>query len=926
MTEQPEFQEPPVFVRVYEDPKTNRKGRPIREEPPNEHLWLVLDTETTTDHRQELRFGIARLHADGRAYRTIVFTREVSQREAAVTSEWAKSRGADIMTVERFIEEVFLPVAFDMRAEVIGYNLPFDLANIAADWEPKTKGGDKDTWTLWLAPRDGPRGAHTPRIRIRSIDSTKAFIRFTGTKSRSGTYRGAFVDLRTFVHALTGDRHSLKSAGEAFGCRLKKTETEYYGPVTPHYLEYCLNDVNLTAELYGRCLSRYREFGLAEHPSRIYSPASLAKAVLKARGTETPQLSARTTGELMSSFYGGKVEDRIRAHEVPDCALLDFSSQYPSLYCNLGVERFLTARTIRSRVATRAVRAFVDQVTREELLRPETWRDPRMWALCEVEAAGEVLPLRSTYSGPVSGVPTIGWNHVSTETGVTMRYLVADILAAKLLGGTSPRILRATMFEPMGLQEPSPIAILGVQIGPSENLVRTLSEARILEKREKRDGWEDRALGLKILTNALCYGIFVEVNEKGNSGTATIYGLPSGPFEQEEDNLEEPGIDYCPLLATAITSGAHLLLALVETVVNELGGEVLYSDTDSVIITPSRLAGPVAGRLASLNPFSSGTQFLKDETEEKAPRKEYPKDSVDNQPRFFGLSPKRYCLFVRDRQGRPHVFPASASDHGLGAFESPGKREERPEFIAKVWENIISSKVASADWYVGIPATARFSLSTPSLLSRVRQLGPIRPFRFLTARYLEPSENPDAPRSELVAYVATTDDLARAQLMDLPRQRSWASVLESFIGHRDRKYDFDAEGRMVRRHILVRRDRIIGLGKEGKRIELSRVFGSSVGGNARRYVDWRRLILALPPSWAKSHGISERSFRHLRHVLRSGRIPRGHGAQTFRRVCDALAADWSSGTRADANGPPTTPERTRTQPRYTPVRRTAGRP
>jgi hypothetical protein len=253
-----------------------------------------------------------------------------------------------------------------------------------------------------------------------------------------------------------------------------------------------------------------------------------------------------------------------------------------------------------------------------------------------------------------------------------------------------------------------------------------------------------------------------------------------------------------------------------------------------------------------------------------------------------------FLIFVRDRRGVPHVFRASASDHGLGGFESPGKREDRPDFIAKVWEDIISFGGAAADRYVGIPVTARFSLSSPSLLARVRKLGPIRPFRFLTARGLEPSSDPNAPRSELIAYIPTTDELSRSKLMDLPRQRSWASVLESFIRHRDRKYEFDDAGRIIRRHIRVRKDRIVGLGKEAKRIELSRVLGLwGGGGDAKRYVDWRSIILALPASWAKTHGISERSFRHLRRTLRSGRIPRGHGARTFTRVCEALAAEWT---------------------------------
>jgi hypothetical protein len=224
--------------------------------------------------------------------------------------------------------------------------MPYDLSRIAADWEPKVKIAGKDAWTLWLLPRSNPRAAYTPRIRVQRVDSTKAFIGFTGTKGRWRKFRGAFVDLRTFVHALTGERHALGSAGEAFGCDLKKTEADCHGPVTARYLDYCANDVSLTWELYERSRGRYREFGLTEHPSRIYSPASLAKAALRAGGVAPPMLPPGVTGRLMAAFYGGKVESRLLGREVADLSVLDFTSQYPSLYCLLGAKRFLTAERI----------------------------------------------------------------------------------------------------------------------------------------------------------------------------------------------------------------------------------------------------------------------------------------------------------------------------------------------------------------------------------------------------------------------------------------------------------------------------------------------------------------------------------------------------------------------------------------------------
>ena len=129
------------------------------------------------------------------------------------------------------------------------------------------------------------------------------------------------------------------------------------------------------------------------------------------------------------------------------------------------------------------------------------------------------------------------------------------------------------------------------------------------------------------------------------------------------------------------------------------------------------------------------------------------------------------------------------------------------------------------DLYAGIRATAKFSLSSPTPSPRVRRLGPIRPFTFLPARFLEPSTDPLADRSELVAFITSSDESARAELMRLPRQRSWGSVIEAFVRHRDRKCRFDGEGRVVRHQVLVRRSKIIRLGKEANRVGAARMLG-----------------------------------------------------------------------------------------------------
>jgi hypothetical protein len=589
----------------------------------------------------------------------------------------------------------------------------------------------------------------------------------------------------------------------------------------------------------------------------------------------------------MASFHAGKVECRLRACEVENLSLLDFTAQFPSLFCLLGAERFLSAQRMSIRRSTEEVRNWVDSLTLEDLHRREIWLDPRWWALCEVESNGSILPIRSTYSGRETEAPTIGWNHVTTEFGLTLPYMLADVVAAKLLYGKTPKIVQSTTFEPLGAQQVRAVKVLGVQVLPGEGLIQTLAEARIREKRTPTPGSKNRAEGLKTICNAGSYGIFVEVNRKDRRGRVRIHGLGGEPFEWEDSEIEELGSDYFPLVGAALTSASHLLLAMVEIEVTRLGGRMVYCDTDSAFVTPSNVGDQVGAAFAGLNPYREETAFLKDEAETKAPTTEYPKECQDSRPRFFGLSSKRYCLFVRDRKGRPHVFRKAASDHGLGSYQVGGDREE---WVAQLWEGIIEKGEIVSEEYAGVPATSEFSLSSPNLLSRVRQLGDIRPFTFLTARLLEPSSDPDEPRSELLAFIGPEDHARRAELMHRPRQRSWGSVVEDFVGHTDRKYTFDSEGLAVRRLVLARARNLVGLGKEANRIEDSRVLGlRSVGGRAKRYSDVEGRVLGMGRAEAKRLGIPWSTVTRWKRRIRKGRaIEDGHGGKARERAKSTL--------------------------------------
>jgi hypothetical protein len=127
-------------------------------------------------------------------------------------------------------------------------------------------------------------------------------------------------------------------------------------------------------------------------------------------------------------------------------------------------------------------------------------------------------------------------------------------------------------------------------------------------------------------------------------------------------------------------------------------------------------------------------------------------------------------------------------------------------------------------------------------------------------------------RSELVAHVDSKDSPGQGALMVLPRQRSWGSVVEDFVNHHGWKYTSDSEGRAVRRHVLDRKNNLVGLGKEANRVEDSRVLGvRGLGGRARTY--------ANPDPFQGSATEAPLKLRVSRRTVHS---PGGNGAATGR--------------------------------------------
>ena len=137
---------------------------------------LAFDTETTTDPAQRLRFGSFQLRHAGKLVKHGLFydRAALNRGDQRVIRSFARGNGLELLTITDFIENVFYKFGYQLRATIVGFNLPFDLARLALEWCK----GENNEWSLTLSQYpDGTENLNYPRILITPIDGKKAFIK-----------------------------------------------------------------------------------------------------------------------------------------------------------------------------------------------------------------------------------------------------------------------------------------------------------------------------------------------------------------------------------------------------------------------------------------------------------------------------------------------------------------------------------------------------------------------------------------------------------------------------------------------------------------------------------------------------------------------------------------------------------------------------
>lgn len=790
----------PIFLRAH----TAEVDKPLK--PPwitaQPRQWpdrvLLFDTETRTSIDETFMFGVYRILdlMDGlyRCSAEGIVCGELSKRERNAIRNFAKNTFPNIevpsfppqvlLSVHRslpnFMEHVFFP-ALREGCLIAGFNLPFDLSRVSLDWRKTRKGGFalilSKIW--WRKTQSWISNPYRPPIKIEPKDARTAFISGGSTKCPAEWLnQDRLMDVGTLLSALFDQHRSLRDWCHYFreernlGWVHEKLDHEPSGRVTTKELEYCRRDVQCTQDLLNCAKAEFNQYGLDDLlPDKAYSPASLGKATFRKMGITRPAEKFVTPPELqavfMQAYYGGRAEAHIRKVPVPTMRL-DFLSQYPTVNTNMGNWEILTAKSVSFPESTREIRKFLKKVTLEKCFEPAFWKKLRFFALIQPNGS-DVLPVRAPFGSKDREHLNIADSHFTSENAVW--YAGPDIVASIIRTGRVPRVLKAIRVVPHGRQPGmEAITLRGVvEIDP----YRDDFFKKLIEQRKANESDKTLKHALKVIANSTAYGAFVELNEERKSKPVKLDVFSGEHYHrQSARDIEVPGKWYFPALASLITSGGRLLLAMAEKCITDEGGTWLFGDTDSMaavaapkggIVYPKRpeeeskmdqreLAPipvlphskvlKIAHRFRSLNPYAFGGDLLK--VEDVNYQDGNPKTGSLRTVLGYAVSSKRYALM----EG-PKIIEVKG--HALGYLMSPASSDE-PDWMETAWQYVlrldnVPCDGSEPDW-LDRPAMMKIPVSSPAVLGRLK--GFCKPFDFVLAPILrsdklDPDERAEKP-------------------------------------------------------------------------------------------------------------------------------------------------------------------------------------
>jgi len=740
-----------------------------------------------------------------------------------------------------------------------------------------SRGNNKGGFTLTLS-----ENWFKPPIIIKKLGNAYSF-KFTTTKYNMGKDRfsGNFLDAQTLAEILLQSKHiSLEKAGEKLNTRTRKIKNIEHGRVTPKYIEYLIKDVETTYDVYEKLIAELDIYQINIPITKIFSPASLGKHALTQMGIKTfieqnPDFPDNVLGNIMTSYFGGRCECKIRKQPIK-VTVLDFTSMYPTITMEMDLWQFIIADSLETKDVIEEINELLSNIDLQYLQNKGKWKD--FVVMVKLHPDEDILPIRMDYKGD-NGSFNVGVNYLSSDLG--LRYALPDVIASIILTGKVPRIVEAISFIPKGIQKGlRKSEILGIEVDPSkDNLVQVLVEERQKIKQQleatKKDVPEyqqlkSRAQAIKILVNAMSYGIFIELNPENKKSDLQVYGLDD--FNTSENRFEKSGKFFHPLLAVMITAGSRLFLAMAEAKLNELGSEHAYMDTDSVFVPPDQ-AQDIIDYFQPLNPYSLDIPLLKPEKEDMW---------------VYGISSKRYALYNYEHGNIKFMEnERSYKLHGLGHLTNPFPNSVK-DWHAEIWEDILKLHYGQIieqnieEKYSNLFAISRLTVSTSNVLNRFKAINQgkvwseqIKPFNFFNVGFQTIKEDgnavkPLAPFSkepQKIVYESFIDYQTGEVKEGSHYFKPLSRTILQYVDHPENKFDGDI-GVLKRKHIHV--DNVVYIGKEANNIDEQalKVKEAQVFINQKEV---KKKILALTPMEAREIGIMYRStLKKIKDKIISG--------------------------------------------------------
>lgn len=752
---------------------------------------LIFTCTTIGDEKQELLFGAyicAQLKgAEFVAKETGLFCRDGHPEELRVLKRFVRDSVFELGTLEEFRRKVFLRY-LKAGALIVAYDAPFEISRIAVKWNKSLK--RRRAFSFYFRVfRDQKTGkvrpsGYEPGIQIESLDAAKAIYRpikymlqpGDGEQEEEQEFLNVHIlDLKTLTAVLTGEAYIFSSASEIFGTPASKARKSHPG-VTKPAIERLLRNVTGELELLNRLNQRYAPHPIDQVAERCYSPATLAKGYLSKMGIKPPQEKFKTpdkiNGIAMQSFFAGRAGCMICRTPVPS-TYVDFQAQFPAISNLLNCREILCAKSLEFPDFTREARDSIERITGNDCYQPAVWKQLRWFAL--VEPCEDVLPLRAKFGQRQDSDPTLGWNFLTSKQPIWITG--PDAVAAKLMTAKPIKILKAIAVKPSGVQPGlQPVNLYNqLEVDPlRDDLAVKLVELRTFLKTKN----PQVAGGLKVAANSAAFGLLCQMNVKDLDSPSPLHVF-SGQTKYATPKIkfwEQPAEFYCPVIASLVTGGSHLLCVMLERAVRDKGGHIAAMDTDSAMIVSTQHGGLVrcAGgphkfksyqlpggnsavralfyaavdrireRFETLNPWRDTLKipFLKLEKENLAA------DGRREQLYAYCISAKLYCLFNLDGD---KLLVRKPSGHGLGFLQAPysidewqrktGRKwtEDLPPWIFEAWHLILSRELGlpqTPPRWLKQPAAMAVPITTPQVLGRlVHFQEELRPFTVVTVPF-----------------------------------------------------------------------------------------------------------------------------------------------------------------------------------------------